>query len=338
MDEIERDLPELALPADGDPKKARRDFSRLSFALLVFLVAASLLQVLYSILGSRVSFPQGSWFYWVVGYIVPIYAVGVPLALLVMRRVPAVRAERRSLSLGSFLVFLLMCFPIMYGGNLIGTILSSMFSGGAAQNPLEGMVSKPGVLQIVVLAVLAPLFEEFIFRRQLIDRAGRYGEKTAILFSSLTFGLFHGNLYQFFYAFGLGMLFAYIYTRTRKLRYTVALHMIINFLGSVVGPWIVSKAALSSEMLEAAAQDPASADLGGMALVSLYGFAILGLSIAGLVLLIRRRRRFVFQRAEEELPNGSGPRAAIFNLGFLLFALTCLAVFVFALFGRGLLG
>ena len=253
-----------------------------------------------------------------------------------MRRVPAVRAERRSLSLGSFLVFLLMCFPIMYGGNLIGTILSSMFSGGAAQNPLEGMASKPGVLQIVVLAVLAPLFEEFIFRRQLIDRAGRYGEKTAILFSGLSFGLFHGNLYQFFYAFGLGMLFAYIYTRTRKLRYTVALHMIINFLGSVVGPWILRRSQVDLEngiTPEAVAADPA-----GVGLLAAYSFAIIALGIAGLVLLIRRRRRFVFQRAEEELPNGSGPRAAIFNLGFLLFALTCLAVFVFALFGRGLLG
>ena len=42
------------------------------------------------------------------------------------------------------------------------------------------------------------------------------------------------NLFQFFYAFLLGLMFGYVYTRTSKLRYSTAMHMIINFNGGVL--------------------------------------------------------------------------------------------------------
>ena len=51
------------------------------------------------------------------------------------------------------------------------------------------------------------------------------------------FGLFHLNLFQFFYAFGLGLMFGYVYMRTSQLRYSIVMHMIINFNGSVLAPW-----------------------------------------------------------------------------------------------------
>ena len=245
MDEKEIVTVNEALPAAPDLKKAKKDFSRLGFSLLGFFAVISLLQFGAGYLLARPGMPESPLLQWTLGYIVPLYVIGVPVALLLMRGVPAERIEAQKLSGKQFFLFLLMCFPIMYGGNLIGTLLSAMFSSGSAENPLTGVVMDSSWIQVIVLAVLAPLFEEFIFRKQLIDRIGRYGEKTAIFFSGLTFGLFHGNLYQFFYAFGLGLLFAYIYTRTRKLRYSVILHMCINFLGSVVAPWILKQSDMS---------------------------------------------------------------------------------------------
>ena len=329
MDEYEWSAAAARLPAAPDPGKAKKDFSRLGFALLLFLTLGTALQLGAQFLLSRPGFPDSALLRWGLGYIVPLYAVGVPAALLVMRRVPAEKAAPRPLPGGSILAYLLMCFPIMYGGNLIGTMLSVMFSGGSAENPLLGVAMDSSWIQIVVLAVLAPLFEEFIFRKQLIDRIGRYGEKTAIFFSALTFGLFHGNLYQFFYAFGLGLLFAWIYTRTRRLRYTVFLHMCVNFLGSVVAPWILNHTDLRAvEDLAAGSMD---VDLKGVAAIELYGLCILGLSIAGLVLLIRRRKRFVLEPTAEQLPRGTGFRVSCLNPGVLLFALVCAGVFVYVL-------
>ncbi len=328
MDENDLELVQEAVPAVPDLKKARRDFSRLGFALLVFFVVANGLAGVASavlpMMGSSSPLVQ-----WGIGYILPVYCLGVPAALLMMRPVPAVRRECEKLGVEKFLLFLIMCFPIMYGGNLIGTLLSSMFSNGTAQNPLASLTAESSWIQVIVLAVLAPLFEEFVFRKQLIDRISRYGEKTAIFFSGLTFGLFHANLFQFFYAFGLGLLFAYIYTRTRRLRYSVMLHVFINFLGSVIAPWLLSRVDLDA--LDALSQGSMDVDLSGMGIFMLYAFALLGLSIAGLVLLIQHRKKFVLLPAEEQLPKGTGFKVSCLNPGVILFAVACAAIFVVSL-------
>ena len=47
-----------------------------------------------------------------------------------------------------------------------------------------------------------------------------------MLFSGLMFGLFHGNLNQFVYAFVLGLCFGFIYVKTGNIRYTIGLHML----------------------------------------------------------------------------------------------------------------
>ena len=48
------------------------------------------------------------------------------------------------------------------------------------------------------------------------------------------FGLFHGNFGQFFYAFAVGSVFAYVALRTGGIRYTVVLHFLVNFFGMTV--------------------------------------------------------------------------------------------------------
>jgi membrane protease YdiL (CAAX protease family) len=56
------------------------------------------------------------------------------------------------------------------------------------------------------------------------------------MISAFTFAVYHGNFTQFFYAFGLGILFAFIYSKTGKLRYTVFLHMGYNLYASAIMP------------------------------------------------------------------------------------------------------
>ena len=335
MDEKELDLAGVENVPAPDLKKAKKAFSHLGFSLVIFFAVITALQVAGSYLVNLPGVPATPLVQWLITYIIPLYVVGVPVTVLVMRKVPAERLEPQGLRLGQLLKYLLMCLPIMYGGNLIGTLLSMMFTSGTSQNPLESVVMEGSWIQAVVLAVLAPIFEEYIFRKQLIDRIGRYGEKTAIFFSALTFGLFHGNLYQFFYAFALGLLFAWIYTRTRRLRYTVFLHMCINFLGSVVAPWVVKQANLDDT---AALTDAVTnGDLGGALVLVVYGLLLIVLSITGLVLLIRNRKSFVLQPASEQLPKGSGFKTAFVNAGVIVFTILCLGMFVFALFGAGLM-
>ena len=115
--------------------------------------------------------------------------------------------------------------------------------GAAAGNLSPGSVdlvanlataAGPGVEMVVAFAVLAPVFEELVFRKVMVDRVLPYGEWPAILFSGITFGLFHGNLTQFFYAALLGMVLAYVYIRTGNILYSIGLHACVNFLGGVL--------------------------------------------------------------------------------------------------------
>jgi len=53
--------------------------------------------------------------------------------------------------------------------------------------------------------------EEFVFRRCVINHLKPYGEKAALITSAFLFALFHGSINQIFYAFGLGLVFGYLY-------------------------------------------------------------------------------------------------------------------------------
>jgi membrane protease YdiL (CAAX protease family) len=326
----------------------KRVYRRLGLALFVTALSTVVLQLLIGFIagvlaaqGSDLTAYPGSnltalpWFSWVVSF-VPLYLIGIPLGLLILRSVPAAPCETMKLGGKNFFLFLLMCFPMMYGGNLVGTLLSTLLSGGRAENALNRYIFDDSPLKILVIVVLAPILEEFLFRKQLIDRCSRYGEKNAILFSALMFGLFHMNLYQFFYAFGMGLVFAYVYTRTRRLRYSILMHMVINSMGAVLAPLLLSLVDLDGITQMASGElDPEALLHLLPALGALLGYALvlLGLSVAGLVVLIVKAPKLIFRPSAEELPKGQRFRTIYCNGWVIAFALFCAAVCGFSLLG-----
>ena len=324
--------------AEPDLRPAKKTFSRIGMVLFVIAAVTAALQAacagaLYALQLVPAQF-RDDWGLWLTS-VVPLYCVAVPVGLLMFRKIPAEAPESRKLAPGAFFRLLLICFPLMYAGNLLGTALSLLLSGGKAQNALYSFIETTGPVKIIVIVFLAPLIEEYVFRRQLLDRARRFGEKPAIVLSALAFGLFHMNLYQFFYAFALGLVFAYVYTRTGRLRYSVFMHMFINFLGSVVAPYLAGGIDLSS--LRTAGADPAglleqfSGRLPQLMALGAYSFAILGLSVAGLVVLIVYAKKAVFLPAAEELPGNKRFSVIYLNTGMILYIAICLAATVYGL-------
>lgn len=320
-----------------------RHFSRMGLGTVVILLAASVVQIVLGLILDAVA-PAGmensSWGLWLVTF-APMYLVGVPLGLLIMRRAPSLPLEKESLSLGRYVGIILISIFMMYAGNLLGMAIQSLVEklvGFVPGNPLDEYVSGDSVvLQILFMVILAPLIEEFIFRKTLIDRMHPYGEKLAVVTTAAMFGLFHGNLSQMFYAFTLGLVFGYVYLRTGKLRYTVGLHMLINLLGGVVGPELSEWAASSSEGLRGL-EGMELADLAGVDLselmnpgaiaLGLYSLVMIGCAVAGLVLLCVRSRRVTFRPAPLELGRGQRFRTAWLNPGMILFAAICLIMVV----------
>ena len=313
--------------------KAKSVFSRCGLALIVLMLASGVLQVIAGAVMNTMETVPG-WLFWL-GNFLPIYAVGVPLAIVLMKQLPDYEAGPARFTGADLLRAIIICIPVMYIGNIIGTVLSSLLSGGAAQNPLESLIASDSWLRILFMVFVGPFFEELIFRRYLIGKTARYGEKNAIIFSALMFGLFHMNLFQFFYAFALGLIFGYVYVRSGKLIYTVIMHVFINFIGSVVGPWVINM--MDMEALEAVENgaDPATviteANMGGFVAYFVYLIALLVLIVVGLILLLKARKNVTFRRPEEELQKGEAAPATYGNAGVIVFMVLCALAMVAAI-------
>ena len=93
-------------------------------------------------------------------------------------------------------------------------------------------------------SLVIPALEEAAFRGLLLRRLRPYGERFALVASALCFGLFHGNLNQFFYAFLLGLVLAELALSTGCLWQAVLLHALVNLFsilwGRLGGPVVVT--------------------------------------------------------------------------------------------------
>ena len=326
---------------NGELKTARKAFSRIGLAFSVILLAATALQLVLIIIprlfwGEDNWLDTSPWGFWLSAF-VPLYLVAIPLGLLILRKLPAQTPQDHPLGGKNAFVIFTISLCVMYTGNIIGTALSMILSGGTAQNAVVEYASDTNPLKVLFVVILAPTIEEYVCRKQIIDRTRQYGEKTAVFLSGLVFGLLHQNFFQFFYAFGLGLIFGYVYIRTGRLRYTILLHGIINFMGGVIAPWIVSlmdAQALNSLTPDASPEEVLAVYdkiLPGMLLSSLYALFLIGMSITGLVLLILKCRKLIWKVGDTQLPAGIAVKTVYWNVGMVLYVLLCAASMVLAL-------
>lgn len=102
------------------------------------------------------------------------------------------------------------------------------------QQVAAALFTPPLWQQILLTVILTPVCEEIVFRG-LMFRGLRetltFG--AAAVLSAAMFGIFHGNLYQGMYAFGVGLLLAWVYEKTHALIAPMVLHCWAN-LTSVV--------------------------------------------------------------------------------------------------------
>lgn len=334
MEEGNMEIPDW----EREGKALKSICSRIGWALcLYFVISTVLASVIQTVMYFLPGYDGNTALLWFANF-APQYLVGVPLALIVLSGEKGARPEVHRLSFGKFLIVFIMCFCLMYGGSIVGNLLTALLSGGNASNALDVLAMDESPLKILFMVILAPLMEELVFRRFIIDRTAVFGEKRAVLLSALTFAMFHMNLFQFFYAFALGWLFAYIYVRTGRLRYCVILHALVNFVGSVLGPALLKaaeKVMWVSEMDPAAMTEEMLVEIAGVlpALIgmSVYSMSVIGLSVAGLVLILVNRDKLLWKPAHREIP-GRAVRSVWVNSGMIVFGIVCIVMSVLTLF------
>lgn len=162
-----------------------------------------------------------------------VYLIPVLLCLLIGRdsigKLIPHRAPRISTLLMTIL-FVLLLEPLMTCLNVITMLFSTNYVLEIRSD--LSIISVP--LQLICIAVVPAVLEEFMFRGVF---AGYYREKgilTAALLSGLVFGLFHLNFNQFGYAFALGVAFALLLEGTGSIFYGMFAHFLINGFSVII--------------------------------------------------------------------------------------------------------
>ena len=323
------DQPELLSKNAADPYEARAHFNKLGLSYLIMTVA--FMAVAYIVQYVAAKFCSALyltwWFSWAVS-LLPLYGVGLPVLWLCLRRVPAaphnvdfttrgVTAEKPPFGLSQWLILLVIAFGCMTAGSIAGNIIMSILSMVMQYDyafALNGMVNNtPTWFTLICTCICAPFGEELLFRKLLIDRTRRWGDMTAILLSGLLFGLFHGNLFQFFYAALVGMVLAYVYTRSGSYLWCVAMHAAVNLMGSIVIPALAKF--LPADMM-------IFTSFGSLAVYLLIMLWQYGMLVAGITLFCVFFPRRKLSNGTSTLAGRLGPKLSIANPGMI----ACLVV------------
>ena len=322
---------------DAYTADAKQKFSRISLSLLLCIfvtnATAFILNLVLSKFDVYTQLAENVYFQWAIS-LLPLYFFGIPAAYLCLRRMKVTKPKSTKMELGELLLLFLVGRFLTLLGSQISNALISVTEGflnrEITDTTSELLFQTPWWLIFIAAVIIAPIAEEFVYRKLIIDRLYVHGELVAILFSSVVFSLAHGNFFQVFYAFFNGCILGLIYTRTGRLRYTIAFHMATNFLGSIVVLPLIDV----QERLEVLISE---SNMGAQYLflsltITGYSIAKMFVAILGAIILFKSYRKYLpNRRALCPLPNGQGARIAMLNAGFIAFLAISILEFMLSL-------
>lgn len=252
------------------------------------------------------------------------------VVLLFMDRFEVMRGTRMKLigirTILWTILFTILILPVTYYLNMV----SQLFVPNAVNETVsyfattvgQDIWAKPLWLNILYIAILPPVIEEFIFRGALFQGFRNCGLFKTAFFTALMFGLAHGNLNQFMYAFAIGMFLAYLVEASGSVFASMLAHTLIN--GTTVVLVFLERHLpenITSAMVEAESRTASVQDLGLM-------FWIIGAAIAGacmvLAIIVLRTiarasgREVVYQEARKGKDRIKGKEGRVFSVELLI--------------------
>jgi len=93
----------------------------------------------------------------------------------------------------------------------------------------------PNVISFMHLVILGPFLEEILFRGIILDNlTKKYSSLKALLWSSLMFGVYHLNPWQFVDGVLAGLFLGWIYVSFNSLPLTILVHIINNLISYIL--------------------------------------------------------------------------------------------------------
>jgi len=221
----------------------------------------------------------------------------------------------------------------------IGT-LASMFFPNLISKVVFEMNSLPLITKLVVIALTPAICEEITMRGIFLSGYKKVDIKIAALMSGLIFGILHMNMQQFFYAFALGVLLAYLVHITNSIFASMLCHFTFNGFQTLLS-------AFAFKMAKAQGVIPGQQDIKSLPMISkvsvlvvLFVFAAIFTAISWALLMaliqLNKDKKLKKQNISEDaiLPedkfNTGEAQESIFNWPFI----ASIVVFVIVLFIR----
>ena len=89
------------------------------------------------------------------------------------------------------------------------------------------------IIYFIYCAIIPAVVEELLFRGTVCRVLKVYSDGSAVVISAILFALMHSNIEQLFYTFVAGLLFGWVYVRTKKLIYPIILHFLNNGISAI---------------------------------------------------------------------------------------------------------
>jgi membrane protease YdiL (CAAX protease family) len=202
----------------------KQSFGIAGIVILGTLVFSPLLMRLSSLVGSEAA-----------AFLYYLLSMGIPLWIVFTLRKKSGQTEFNfKVSHPRVIPFIVISTPALVFGAIL-PITELIPVPESVQESLPVDFFQTGVFNFIITVVVAPIFEELIFRGIMLDGLlKRYNAWKSILVTSLLFGLVHLNPWQFLAGLFLGLFIGWIYHETKSLAMPILIHAVANFCGYLV--------------------------------------------------------------------------------------------------------
>ena len=225
----------------SERKKQKKELLLVGLALggtlLLYLVLQTIAVGLLSTLGLREAYESSPLMQYAFNIVaVHLFSMLIPFSLLafILRKnfvSPLMPTQKVGKLKSAAWISLGMAFSLVANimTSIIMNISKNIFGYELSQSEYDGPQDIITCVMIVISTAIIPaIIEEFSLRCCTLGVLKKYGKGFAVFMVSVVFGLMHGNVIQFIFAFTLGIMLAYITIQTNNIFIAMMIHGLNN--------------------------------------------------------------------------------------------------------------
>lgn len=285
-------------------KSAKKDFMMASACSIALIALFMILQGIGVAIANSLGIMNESYTQYIL-VLIPLHIITTPIIYFAFRSKKDSGIEKKKLTVPQFLGIIPIIYAFVFAGSMISNGISLFLNEHSSEAVAAVTTGENVFFRILVVGITAPIIEELLFRKLLIDRLAKHSQIWAVVFSAIAFGLFHMNITQFFYATFIGLVFGFVYVKTGNIFYTIGLHMVVNLATTCIAANITSEIGML-----------------------IYSAVLMSLAVLGVVLFFVKYRKALKLKKNENLSTGKATSACLLNPVTIIYFIVAFVVIV----------